>query len=63
MSAMADDNTDKPASKGPERRKKARRTGKDRRTNMRWELDNPIRRHSPGRRAMDRLLNFTDPKR
>jgi hypothetical protein len=30
---------------------------------MRWELENPIRRHSPGRRTLDRLLNFMDPKR
>ena len=24
---------------------------------MRWELDNPIRRKSPGRRVFDRLLH------
>ncbi|HJX09040.1 MAG TPA: hypothetical protein VJ733_00885 [Candidatus Binatia bacterium] len=30
---------------------------KDRRDNTRWELDNPIRRKSPGRRVFDRLLH------
>jgi hypothetical protein len=42
---------------GRDRRKKPRRTAKDRRDNMRWELDNPIRRKSPGRRVFDRLLH------
>jgi len=51
------DNSDKPAFNGRERRKKARRVEKDRRDNMRWELDNPIRRKSPGRRVFDRLLH------
>jgi len=48
---------DKPAFDGRERRKKARRKAKDRRDNMRWELDNPMRRKSPGRRVFDRLLH------
>ncbi len=60
---MTENDSDKPGSKVPERRKKARRTGQDRREQMRWELENPIRRKSPGRRALDRLLNFLDPKR
>lgn len=51
------DKSDKPAFNGLNRRKKARRVAKDRRDNMRWELDNPIRRKSPGRRAFDRLLH------
>ncbi len=51
------DTSDRPGFNGRERRKKARRTAKDRRDNMRWELDNPIRRKSPGRRAFDRLLH------
>ena len=51
------DNSDKPAFNGRNRRKKARRVEKDRRDNMRWELDNPMRRKSPGRRAFDRLLH------
>ena len=51
------DNSDKPAYNGRDRRKKARRVAKDRRGNMRWELDNPIRRKSPGRRVFDRLLH------
>ena len=51
------DNSDKPAFNGRNRRKKARRAEKDRRDNMRWELDNPIRRKSPGRRVFDRLLH------
>jgi len=42
---------------GRERRKKSRRLAKDRRDNMRWELDNPMRRKSPGRRVFDRLLH------
>jgi hypothetical protein len=51
------DNSDKPAFDGRNRRKKPRRVDKDRRDNMRWELDNPIRRKSPGRRVFDRLLH------
>jgi len=42
---------------GRERRKKGRRLAKDRRDNMRWELENPMRRKSPGRRVFDRLLH------
>jgi hypothetical protein len=60
---MTDDDNDKTRFKGPERRKKTRRKGQDRRENMRWELDNPIRRKNPGRRAYDRLLYLLDPKR
>jgi hypothetical protein len=51
------DTSDKPSFNGRDRRKQARRTAKDRRDNMRWELDNPIRRKSPGRRVFDRLLH------
>ncbi len=58
-----DEHSDKPALNRPERRKKIRRTGKDRRDHMRWELDNPMRRKSPGRRALDHLLYVLDPKR
>ncbi len=60
---MTSDDTDKPGSDNHERRKKTRRTGKDRRDNMRWETDSPIRRKSPGRRIYDRLLYLLDPKR
>jgi hypothetical protein len=51
------DNSDKPAQRDRDRRAKARRVAKDRRDNMRWELDNPMRRKSPGRRVFDRLLH------
>jgi hypothetical protein len=51
------DNSDKPAHHDRDRRTKARRGEKERRDNMRWELDNPIRRKSPGRRVFDRLLH------
>jgi hypothetical protein len=52
------DKSDKPAFDGRNRRNnKARRVAKDRRDNMRWEMDNPIRRKSPGRRVFDRLLH------
>ncbi|MGA9031081.1 MAG: hypothetical protein WB402_01000 [Sulfuricaulis sp.] len=52
------DKSDKPAFNGRNRRNnKARRVAKDRRDNMRWEMDNPIRRKSPGRRVFDRLLH------
>jgi hypothetical protein len=51
------DNSDKPAQRDRDRRAKARRVEKDRRDNMRWELDNPMRRKSPGRRVFDRLLH------
>lgn len=40
-----------------ERRKKSRRHGTERRDQPRWETKSPIRRQSPGRRALDRLLN------
>ena len=58
-----DDDTDKPGFNGPEHRKKARRADKDRRDHMRWDLENPIRRKSPGRRALDRVFYLLDPKR
>jgi hypothetical protein len=51
------DNSNKPAQRDHGRRAKARRVEKDRRDNMRWEMDNPIRRKSPGRRVFDRLLH------
>jgi hypothetical protein len=54
---MSNKKSDKPAFDGRERRKKARRKNKDRRDNMRWALDNPMRRKSPGRRVFDRLLH------
>jgi hypothetical protein len=54
---MANNKSGKSAFNGRERRNKARRLAKDRRDNMRWELDNPIRRKSPGRRVFDRLLH------
>ena len=50
-------NSDKPAQRDRDRRAKARRVAKDRRDKMRWELDNPMRRKSPGRRVFDRLLH------
>lgn len=40
-----------------ERRKKMRRLGKERRDQVRWDLNSPIRRKGPGRRALDRLLD------
>lgn len=58
-----DEHSDKPAFNRPERRKKIRRTGKDRRDQVRWELENPTRRKGLGRRALDRLINAPDPKR
>ncbi|MHB8535437.1 MAG: hypothetical protein ACYDBW_08330 [Sulfuricaulis sp.] len=60
---MTDDDTDDTRFKGADHRKKSRRKNKDRRDNMRWELENPIRRKSPGRRAIDRLLYLLDFKR
>ena len=54
---MTGKKSDKTTFDGRERRKKARRKAKDRRDNMRWELDNPMRRKSPGRRVFDRLLH------
>lgn len=44
----------------PEQRKKARRLHAERRDQVRWDKDNPIRRKSPGRRALDRLMNALD---
>jgi hypothetical protein len=58
-----DDATDKPGFNGPERRKKARRADKDRRDCMRRDLENPIRRKSPGRRVLDRVFYLLNPKR
>jgi hypothetical protein len=43
-----------------ERRKKMRRLGKERRDQPRWDTNNPIRRKSPGRRALDRLMHALD---
>jgi hypothetical protein len=60
---VTDDDTDKPGFNGPERRKKPRRVKNERRERMRWELEHPIRRKSPGRRALDRLLYVLGPKR
>lgn len=51
------DNSDKSAFDGRDRRKKKRRVEKDRPDNKRGELDNPIRRKNPGRRVFDRLLH------
>ena len=51
------DNSDKPAFDGHDRRKKKRRVEMDRSDNKRGELDNPPRRKNPGRRAFDRLLH------
>jgi len=53
---MADhQDTDKPAYKGNERRKFARRTVADRRKEVRWEPKKPNRRENVGRRSTDRL--------
>jgi hypothetical protein len=43
-----DDDTDKSGFEVHERRNRARRADKDRRDRMRWDLENPIRRKSPG---------------
>jgi hypothetical protein len=48
--------------KGPERRKYARRLITDRRKEIRWEPNNPNRRQSSGRRAVDQL-GVLAPKR
>ncbi len=56
----SDDNSDKPVTHDRERRKKMRRLGRERRDQVRWDLNNPIRRKSPGRRALDRLLQALD---
>gem|GEM_PF-1479924 len=58
-----DDDTNKSEYEGPERRNRARRTDKDRRDRIRWELENPIRRKSPGRRTLDRIYYLLDTKR
>ncbi len=50
-------NSGNPPTPKPDRRKKMRRLGTERRDQPRWENNSPIRRHSPGRRALDRLLN------
>lgn len=60
---MTEKDSGKPGSKVPERRKKMRRSGTDRREQMRWGLENPIRRKGPGRRSLDRFLTILDPKR
>lgn len=62
-SAAADSDAGKPAPDRPERRKMARRVAADRRDHMRWELDSPIRRKNPGRRALDRLFYLLTTKR
>ncbi|GAB4506929.1 MAG: hypothetical protein Tsb0026_00040 [Sulfuricaulis sp.] len=43
-----------------ERRKKMRRLSKERRDQVRWDMNSPIRRKSPGRRALDRLMQALD---
>lgn len=43
-----------------ERRVKPQRTVKERRDQPRWDANSPIRRKSPGRRALDRLLQALD---
>ena len=37
-----------------------RRLAKERRDQARWDTKNPIRRKSPGRRALDRLMSALD---
>jgi hypothetical protein len=54
---MSDNENSSDSCPDRERRKKSRRLGKERRDQPRWETNSPIRRHSPGRRALDRLLN------
>lgn len=39
-----------------ERRQKKRRLGRERRQQARWDMNSPLRRRGPGRRALDRLL-------
>ncbi len=58
-----DEDTDGEGFKGKERRNKVRRSGKERRDQARWNMDSPIRRQGPGRRALDKLLKKSDPKR
>ncbi len=57
------DETDKPAAEKPERRKKTRRVNSDRREQVRWDLNSPLRRKNPGRRAYDRLPYMPGPKK
>jgi hypothetical protein len=54
------DNSGNPPTPDRERRKKMRRLGKERREQPRWDTDSPIRRKSPGRRALDRLKSALD---
>jgi hypothetical protein len=62
-SAMTnDEEIDYPLYEKPNRRKMTRRADRDRRDHMRWDLENPIRRKSPGRRALDRVFYLLDPK-
>ena len=49
------DNTGKPVYRGPERRKVSRRFIAERRKEIRWEPNNPNRRHNVGRRGTDHL--------
>jgi hypothetical protein len=58
-----DEDTDGEGFKGKERRNKVRRSGKQRRDQARWDVNNPIRRKGPGRRALDRLLKERDTDR
>ncbi len=58
-----DEDTDGEGFKGKERRNKVRRSGRERRDQARWNMDSPIRRQGPGRRALDKLLKKSDPKR
>lgn len=44
--------------KGPERRRSHRRAQRDRRMELRFELDKPDRRTSTGRRATDQRSKF-----
>ena len=53
------DNSGNPPGKR-ERRKKMRRLSKERRDQARWDMENPMRRKSPGRRAFDRLMHALD---
>jgi hypothetical protein len=55
-----DEDTDNGKYNGPERRNKVRRSGKQRRDQSRWNVDSPIRRKGPGRRAHDKLLKKRD---
>lgn len=57
-----ENDTDMPIKKSLERRASKRRELAKRREKMRWELDSPIRRKSPGRRAADRS-HAPDPKK